>query len=156
MRLNFETGAPGRLGGDGVNAAVINLGDCAARDTDEVVVVRRLAWDVGVSAVWEINPLDEVLVGKEFEETEDGGASDAEAALLGVGEQVGGGEVPRSARDEGGEFTTRPGKADPRLVKRLEQLSCHRGILSVLRLSLNTRWRGLIRGCWASAGMIHP
>ena len=116
MRLNFETGAPGRLGGDGVNAAVINLGDCAARDTDEVVVVRRLAWDVGVSAVWEINPLDEVLVGKEFEETEDGGASDAEAALLGVGEQIGGGEVPRSARDQGGEFTARPGKADPRLV----------------------------------------
>jgi hypothetical protein len=156
MRLNFETGAPGRLGGDGVNAAVINLGDCAARDTDEVVVVRRLAWDVGVSAVWEINPLDEVLVGKEFEETEDGGASDAEAALLGVGKEVGGGEVPLPTRDKGGELTARPGEADPRLVKRLEQLSCHGGSLPELRLGLNTRRQLLFRGCWASAGMIGP
>jgi hypothetical protein len=39
MRLNFEARAPGRLGGDGVNAAVIDLGDCATRDADEVVVV---------------------------------------------------------------------------------------------------------------------
>jgi len=116
MRLNFKARAPGGLGGDGVNAAVIDLGDCATQDADEVVVVRRLARDVGVSAVGEVNSLHEILVGEEFEETEDGGASDAEAALLGVGEQIGGGEVPRSARDQGGEFTARPGKTDPRLV----------------------------------------
>ena len=116
MRLNFEARAPGRLGGDGVNAAVIDLGDCATRDADEMMVVRRLARDVGVSAVWEINPLDEILVGEEFEETEDGGAPDAEAALLSVGEEVGGGEVSLPTRDQGGELTARPGEADPRLV----------------------------------------
>jgi hypothetical protein len=69
-----------------------------------------------VSAVWEINPLDEILVGEEFEETEDGGAPDAEAVLLSVGKEVGGGEVPLPTRDQGGELTTRPGEADPRLV----------------------------------------
>jgi hypothetical protein len=156
MRLNFEARAPGRLGGDGVDAAVIDLGDCATRDADEVVVVRWLARDVGVSAVWEINPLDEVLVGEEFEETEDGGAPDTKAALLGVGKEVGGGEVPFSPCDQGGELTARPGKADPRLVKRFKQLSCHGGSLPELRLGLNTRRQLLFRGCWASAGMIGP
>jgi len=117
-------------------------------------MVRRLARDVGVSAVGEVNPLDEVLVSEQLEEAKDGGTPDAEAALLGVGEEVGGGEVPLPACDEGGELTARPGKANPRLIKRREQLSCHRGILAVLRLSLNTRRRRLIGRCWASAGMI--
>jgi len=42
----------------------------------------------------------------------------------------------------GGKLTAWPGKAYPRLVKRLEQLSCHGGILSELRLSLNRRLGG--------------
>jgi hypothetical protein len=66
MRLNLKARATSGLGGYGVNAAVIYLGDCAARDADEVVVVRRLTWDVGVSAVGEVNPFDQVLVGEEF------------------------------------------------------------------------------------------
>ena len=101
------------------------------------MVVRGLARDIGVAAVGEVNSLDEVLFGEEFEETEDGGAPNAEAALLGIGEEVGGREVSLPTCDQGGEFTARPGKAYPRLVKRLEQLSCHGGILSELRLSLN-------------------
>jgi hypothetical protein len=116
MRLNFKARAPGGLGGDGVNAAVIDLGDCATQDADEVVVVRRLARDVGVSAVGEVNSLHEILVGEEFEETEDGGAPDTEAALFSVGEEVSGGEVPLPTRDQGGELTARPGETDPRLV----------------------------------------
>jgi hypothetical protein len=93
-----------------------------------------------VSAVREVNSLNEALFGKQIEKAENGGATDAEAALLGVCEQIGGGEVSRAAGDQGGEFTTRPGKANPRLVKRLEQLPCHTAILSELRLSLITCW----------------
>jgi len=123
--LNLEAGASSRLGGYGTNATVINLGDSAARDADQVMVMGWLARHVGVSAVGEVNSLDEVLVGEKFEETEDSSAPNTEAALLGIGEEVGGGEVPLTPRDQGGEFTARPGKANPRLVKRLEQLSCH-------------------------------
>ena len=137
--MNLEARASGRLSGDGVNAAVIDLRDCTARDADQVMVMGWLARNIGVSAVGEVNSFDEVLVSEEFEETEDGGAPNAEAALLGVGEEVGGSEVPLAPRDQGGEFTARPGKAYPRLVKRFEQLSCHSGILAELRLSLNMR-----------------
>jgi len=137
--LNLEARASGRLSGDGVNAAVIDLRDGTARDADQVMVMGGLARDVGVSTVREVNSLDEVLVGEKFEETEDGGAPDTEAAPLGVGEEVSGGEVPLPTCDQGGEFTARSGKAYPRLVKRLEQLSCHGGILPELRLSLNKR-----------------
>jgi hypothetical protein len=106
------------------------------------MVMGWLARNIGVSAVGEVNSFDEVLVSEEFEETEDGGAPNAEAALLGVGEEVGGGEVPLPTRDQGGKLTAWPGKAYPRLVKRLEQLSCHGGILSELRLSLNRKLGG--------------
>ena len=140
--MNLEARASGRLSGDGVNAAVIDLRDCTARDADQVMVMGGLARDVGVSTVGEINSLDEVLFGEKFEETEYGGAPNAEAALLGIGEEVGGREVSLPTCDQGGEFTARPGKAYPRLVKRLEQLSCHGGILSELRLSLNRRLGG--------------
>jgi hypothetical protein len=98
------------------------------------MVMRGLARDIGVSAVGEVNSLDEVLVGEEFEETEDGGAPDAEAALLSV--------------------AARPGKANPRLVKRLEQLSCHGGSLPELRLSLNRRQGARNEARSATAGMI--
>jgi hypothetical protein len=106
------------------------------------MVMGGLAWDVGVSTVGEVNSFDEVLIGEEFEKTEDGGAPNTEAPLLGVGEEVGGGEVPLPTRDQGGKLTAWPGKAYPRLVKRLEQLSCHGGILSELRLSLNRKLGG--------------
>jgi hypothetical protein len=83
-----------------------------------------------MSAIGQVNTLDKIPVGEEFEESEDGGSANAKAALLSIGEEIGGGEVPLAPCDEGGELTPRPGEADPRLVKRLEQLSCHKGILS--------------------------
>ena len=78
--------------------------------------MRGFARDVGVSTVGEVNSLNEVLVGENLEEAEDGGPPNAEAVLLGIGEEIGGGEVPLAPCDQGGEFTSRPGKADPRLV----------------------------------------
>jgi len=116
MGLNLEARASSGFSGDGIDTAVINLGDCAARDADQVMVVGRLAGNIGMSAIGQVNALDKVLIGEEFEETEDGGAPDTEVALIGIGEKVCGGEVPLAPCDQGGEFTSRPGKADPRLV----------------------------------------
>jgi hypothetical protein len=113
VRLNHKAGASGGFGGHCVDATVINLGDCTACDADHVMVVRRLAWNIGVPAIWKINPLDEVLVGEELKETEDGGASDSESAPFGVSQEVGGGEVPLPQFDQGGKLTARPGEADP-------------------------------------------
>ena len=139
MRLDFKARASGGFGSDGVDAAVINLRDCTARDAHQVMVVGGFARDVGMSAVWQVNPFNEVLVGEEFKETEDSGAPNAEAVLVSICNQVGSGEVPLPARNQGGELAPRPGKANPRLVKCLEQLTCHGGILPELRLSLNRR-----------------
>jgi hypothetical protein len=154
--LNFKARASGGFGSDGINAAVINLRDRAARDTDQVMVMGGFARNIGVSAIGEVNSLNKVLVGEEFKQTEDGGAPNTEAALLGIGEEIGGGEVPLSTGDQGGELTARPGKTDPRLVKRLEQLTCHEGTIPELRLSLNKRWVSPSQAREASTGMIHP
>ena len=156
MGLNLEARASSGFGSDGVNAAVVYFGDCSTRNADQVMVVGRFARDIGVSAVRQVNPLNKVLVSKKFEEAEDGGAPDTEVALISIGEKVCGGEVPLPARNQGGEFTARPGQTNPRLVKRLEQLRCHRGILPELRLSLNTRPGRPNEESGASAGMIHP
>jgi hypothetical protein len=123
--LDLKSRTSSGLSGYRLNAAVIDLRNCAARDTDEMVMMRWRAGDVGVSTIGEVNPLDEALVRKEFEEAEDGGASNPEAALFCVGEEIGGGEVPLSSRNQCGEHTAWPGEADPRLVKRFEQLWCH-------------------------------
>jgi hypothetical protein len=80
------------------------------------MVVGRLAGNIGVSAIGQVYTLNKVLVGEEFKETEDSSSANTEAALLGIGEEIGGGEVSLAPCDQGGEFTPRPGKADPRLV----------------------------------------
>ena len=116
MGLNLEARASSGFGSDGVNAAVVYFGDCSTRNADQVMVVGRFARDIGVSTVRQVNSLNKVLVSKKFEEAEDGGAPDTEVALIGIGEKVCGGEVPLAPCDQGGEFTSRPGKADPRLV----------------------------------------
>jgi hypothetical protein len=155
VRLNFKARASGRFGSDGVDAAVINLGDCTASYAYQVMVVGGFARDVGMSAVGKVNPFNQVLVGEEFKEAEDGGAPNAEAAPICICNEVGSGEVPLPARNKGGELAPRPGKANPRLVKRFEQLTCHGGILPELRLSLNRRWGAPKRAHGASTGMIH-
>jgi hypothetical protein len=93
-----------------------------------------------MSAIGQINALNKVLVCKQFKESENGSSADAKVSLLCIGEKIRSGEVPVTPCDQGGKLSARPGEADPRLIKRLEQLLCHRGILSELRLSLNT-WR---------------
>lgn len=76
MLLDLESGAPRRDCRHGVNAAVANIGGCAALKADEMVMMRRLAWDVGVAAIRKVESLHKALLCKKFKETEDGGATD--------------------------------------------------------------------------------
>ena len=124
-------------------------------------MVGGFAWDVGMSAIGQVDPLNEALIGEEFKKAKDGRSPNAEVSLLGIGKEICGGEVPLSAGDERGELAPRPGEANPRLIKRLEHLPCHSAILSELRLSLNNRraspgqvGNGSLEGLGGGEGMI--
>jgi len=71
---------------------------------------------VGVPAIWQVNALNESLLGEQVEEAEDGGATNAEASLVCVGDEVGRREVTTALCNECRNLTARTGKADPRLV----------------------------------------
>ena len=116
VRFNGEATATRGFGRHGVNAAIIDLGDRSTGDTDKVVVVRWLAWHVGMPTIWQVNPLNEPLLGKQVKQTEDGGAANAKATLTCVGDQVGRREVAVSLGNERGNLTARTGQADPRLI----------------------------------------
>ena len=71
---------------------------------------------VGVPAIWQVNALNESLLGEQVEEAEDGGATNAKATLTRIGDEVGRREVAISLGNERRNLTARTGKADPRLV----------------------------------------
>ena len=81
-----------------------------------MVVVRWFAWHVGMPAVWQVNPLNESLLGEKIEEAEDGGAANAKATLTRIGDEVGRREVTVALGNERRNLTARTGKAAPRLV----------------------------------------
>jgi len=116
VRFDGEAAATRGFGRHGINAAIVDLGDCSAGDTDKVVMVRRLARHVGVPAIWQVNALNEPLLGEKVEEAEDGGAANPEASLTCVGDEVGRREVTVALANERRNLTARTGKADPRLV----------------------------------------
>ena len=71
---------------------------------------------VGVPAIWQIDALNESLLGEQVEEAKDGGAANAKATLTRIGDEVGRREVAVALGNECRNLTPRTGKADPRLV----------------------------------------
>ena len=69
----------------------------------DVVVVGRLAADVGMLAGREVEAFDGADLLEELERAEDGGAPDGGTALLGRGDQLGGGEVAVLLGDQRGQ-----------------------------------------------------
>jgi molybdenum-dependent DNA-binding transcriptional regulator ModE len=67
-------------------------------------------------AIWQVNALNEPLLGEQVEEAEDGGAANAKATLTRIGDEVGRREVTVTLGNERRNLTARTGKADPRLV----------------------------------------
>ena len=141
MLLDLESGAPRRLCGHSVNAAVTYVGGGAALKADEMVVVRRLTWDVGVASVRKVESLHKALLCKKFKETKDGGATDPEAASLRIVQELCCREVALAPPNEFGELAAWPGKAHPCLIQR-GQHPCRHGwtipqmILSIITMSL--------------------
>ena len=67
-------------------------------------------------AIWQVNALNESLLGEQVEEAEDGGAANAKATLTRIGDEVGRREVPVALGNERRNLTARTGQAHPRLV----------------------------------------
>ena len=78
--------------------------------------MRRLARHVGVPAIWQVDSLNESLLGEQVEEAEDGGTANAKATLTRIGDEVGRREVSVALGNERRNLTAWTGKADPRLV----------------------------------------
>lgn len=116
VRFNREATATRGFSRHGINAAILHLCDCPTRHADQVVVMGRLARHVGVPAIWQVNALNEPLLGEQVEEAEDGGAANAEASPTRIGDEVGRREVAVALGNECRNLTARTGKADPRLV----------------------------------------
>jgi hypothetical protein len=70
MLLNMKPGAPRRLCGHSVNAAVTNIGGGAALKADEMVMMRWFARDVGVAPIRKVEALHKALLCKKFKETQ--------------------------------------------------------------------------------------
>ena len=116
VRFNREATATRGFGRHGINAAILYLCDCPTRHADQVVVMGWLTRHVGVPAIWQVNALNESLLGEQVEEAEDGGATNAKATLTRIGDEVGRREVAVALGNERRNLTARTGKADPRLV----------------------------------------
>jgi hypothetical protein len=116
VRFNGEATATRGLRRHGVDAAILYLCDCPTRHADQMVVMGWLARHVGMPAIWQVNALNESLLGEQVEEAEDRGPANAEASLTRIGDEVGRREVPVALGNERRNLTARTGKADPRLV----------------------------------------
>jgi hypothetical protein len=102
---------------DVADAAVVDLGRAAAALAHDVVVVGRLATDVGVLAVRQVEALDHVQLVERVQGTEDRRPADPEASVTGVGEDVGRGEGPVTFGDERGHVAASIGQAEASGVK---------------------------------------
>jgi hypothetical protein len=116
MLLDLESRASRRLCRHSVNAAVANIGGGAALKADEMVVVRWLAWDVGVASIRKVESLHKALLCKKFKETKDGGATDTEAAPLRIVQELCRSEVALALPNKFCELAAWPGKAHPCLI----------------------------------------
>jgi len=98
--IDAITRPTGDLAHDVAQAGVVDLVRATAPRTDDVVVMRRLAADVGVLAARQVEPLDDAQLREDFEGPKDGRPTDARAASPGSGDQLGRGEVAVTVRDQ--------------------------------------------------------
>ena len=107
MVVDPEPGLASDILDDGSQAGIVDLGGPPAARADDVVVMRRLAADIGVLAGREVETFDGADVLQELERAEDGGPPDGGAALLGRGDQLGGREVAVLLGDQRGQRPAR-------------------------------------------------
>lgn len=97
---------------DPAETRVVHVGGAPASAADQVVVVvGRLAGDVGMITGRQVDPLDGPDRRESVDRAEDRRAPDVEAPRRGIVHQVGRREVPASSGDDVGHGPTRPGQA---------------------------------------------
>ena len=141
MRFDPIAGSRRDRSDDAVDPGVVDLLGPAAAQADDVMVVDRLARNIGVLPGRQVEPLDDPELGEQVERPEDGGPTDAKLAGLGVRDEVGGREVARALGDELGHRP--PGRSHPvtGVVERGQELARvgHAGMILSLRCSVETQ-----------------
>jgi hypothetical protein len=105
-------GVPGPtldLTDDGAQSGVVDVVRPAAAGAHDVVVMRRLAGDVGMLARGQVDALDEVELGKQVEGAEDGRPADGQALDPGCSHEIGCREVAIPIGDQPGHGAARLG-----------------------------------------------
>jgi hypothetical protein len=93
MRVDDVAGPRLDLAGHGLHPAVLDLRATTTALADDVVVVGRLADDVGVVATGEVEALDEAELLEQFEGAEDRGPADPQLASFRLTNEIERGEV---------------------------------------------------------------
>lgn len=91
--VDAVAGSPGDLTDDQSKTRVVDFVRSPAARADHMVVVRRLADDVGVLAGWQIQAPDQVELFEDFERPEDRRPADSQAPRPDARDELGGGEV---------------------------------------------------------------
>ena len=112
-------GLPRDIADDGPKTGIVDLSGPTAARAHDVVVVGRLAADIGMLAGWQVEPLDGAELLEDLERPEDRRPADAElAGPRGLGDELGGGEVAVLVGDQRGQRPARLGQAVAGTVER--------------------------------------
>jgi hypothetical protein len=97
-----------------------------------MVVMRRLAADVGVLPAGQIDALDQIKAGQQLQRAEDGGATEAGALTPGRPKEVLGGEMTLPLGNQPGHAATGGGNPISMLLQRRHDrfVGNHAGMLS--------------------------
>jgi hypothetical protein len=110
MRIDLVSGPAADFADDRLKAGVLHLDRPTAGTADDVVVVLlRLARDIGMLAGWQVESFQSAEFREEFERPEDRRPSDLHTSFGGLIEQLGRREVSGPAVDELGHSAARPG-----------------------------------------------
>jgi len=103
MAVDAVTGLALHLSQDCLDTRVFDFGLAAAHGAHNMVVVDRLADDIGVVAGGQVDPLEQAQIGEQVERAEDGGPPDRDIVAFSVVEQVG-----CASRSDGPSLRTNP------------------------------------------------
>ena len=107
MFVDPIAGVPGDLGHDGPQAMIVDVPGPTTTGADDVVMVLRVARDIGVLAGRQVQSFDRLDLDQEVERPEDRRPSEAEAAATRLDDEIRGREVPVLLGDESGDGTPR-------------------------------------------------
>jgi hypothetical protein len=110
MLVDAIPGATGDLAHDDPQTCVVDLARPTAARTDDVVVMRALAHDVGVFTGRQVQAFHGAELFEDLQRPEDRRAPDPESLCPGIGQEVSGGEMGVAVPDQRGKPAARFGQ----------------------------------------------